>query len=70
MEFALGEVQNGDDIERKVGKFGKLFNPGKRYLLKPAVLQIGDVNFQRESGGFLYARKAMIRTGMALNMNG
>ena len=49
---------------------GKIINPGKRFFLKLAVNCVRDVNRQRTSEGITYARKAMIRCGMSLNLNG
>lgn len=49
---------------------GLLLNPGKSYFSKLAVAAVRDVNAQRDEDGLSYARKAMIRTGMALNING
>lgn len=48
---------------------GKLRNPGKHFFLKLAAAAIREVNHQRDENGLSYARKAMIRTGMAMNMN-
>ena len=49
---------------------GKIVNPGKQYFLRLAVRCIQDINRERDREGLTYARKAMIRTGMALNING
>lgn len=49
---------------------GKLKNPGKRFFLKLAAQAVRDVNMQKDENGLTYARKAMIRTGLALNVNG
>lgn len=49
---------------------GKLPNPGKPFFLKLAASCVRDVNEQRDRNGLSYARKAMIRTGMSLNVNG
>lgn len=49
---------------------GKLPNPGKRFFLQLAAEAVRDVAQQRDSDGVLYVRKAMIRCGMALNLNG
>ena len=45
-------------------------NPGKRFFLKLAAAAVRDFNGQRDANGLRYARKAMIRTGMSLNVNG
>ena len=49
---------------------GKLENPGKRFFLQLAADSVRDVSKQRDSVGVFYTRKAMIRCGMALNLNG
>ena len=46
----------------------KIINPGKRFFLKLAANCVRDVNRQRTSEGITYARKAMIRCGMSLNL--
>ena len=49
---------------------GKIINPGKRFFLKLAANCVRDVIRQRTSEGITYARKAMIRCGVSLNLNG
>lgn len=49
---------------------GRLKNPGKRFFLKLAADVNRCVAQQRDSEGVLFTRKAMIRCGMALNLNG
>lgn len=49
---------------------GKLPNPAKRFFLQLAADSVRAVAKQRDSDGFLFSRKAMIRCGMALNLNG
>lgn len=49
---------------------GKLPNPGKRFFLRLAADAVRDVNAQRDENGLSFAYKAMIRTGMALNVTG
>eukprot|EP00171_Calliarthron_tuberculosum_P000799 IDg799t1 len=49
---------------------GKLNNPGKKFFLKLASAAICEVNMQRDNHNVLYTRKAMIRCGMANNLNG
>lgn len=49
---------------------GRLVNPGKRYFLQLAADVARSVFQQRDSDGVLFTRKAMIRCGMALNLNG
>lgn len=39
-------------------------------VLQVASDEVKDVNQQRDGQGINYARKAMIRTGMSLNLNG
>jgi len=40
------------------------------FFLKFAAAVVRDVNGMRDSDGLTYARKAMIRCGMALDLNG
>ena len=49
---------------------GKLKNPGKSYFLKYAADAVRDINKQMNVNGMNYARKAMIRYGLSLNING
>ena len=49
---------------------GKIPNPGKSFFLKLAVASVRDFKNLRDSEGLGYARKAMIRCGMSLNVNG
>lgn len=49
---------------------GMLPNPGKSFFLKLAAKVVREVNQQRDKTGVTYARRAMIRTGMSLNLNG
>ena len=49
---------------------GKLINPGKRFFLQLAVDSVEDVNSQVCINGISYARKAMIRCGLALDIDG
>ena len=51
-------------------KSGKIPNPGKSFFLKMAADCVRAVNSQRDHDGLNYARKALIKTGMALNLNG
>ena len=41
-----------------------------RHFLKLAADAVRDVNAQQDRNGLSYAMKAMIRTGMGLNLNG
>lgn len=49
---------------------GNIPNPGKRFFLYLAVKCLNAVNRQSDGDRASYARKAMILTGMALNVNG
>lgn len=49
---------------------GRLPNPGKRFFLKLAADSVRDVNQQRDEMGITYARKSMIRCGLAKSGNG
>jgi DDE superfamily endonuclease len=49
---------------------GKISNPGKRYFLQLATDAIRTVKIARDTNGVHYARKAMIRCGMGLDLCG
>ena len=49
---------------------GKLINPGKRFYLQLAADAVDDVNKEVDGLNMLYARKAMIRCGLSLDMDG
>ncbi|CAM6124006.1 unnamed protein product [Calypogeia fissa] len=49
---------------------GMIRNPGKHFFLKIAADSMRTVNSFRDKNGISYARKAMIRCGLALNLNG
>ncbi len=49
---------------------GKLTNPGKRFFLQLAAHSIEDVNREVDCDNISYARKAMIRCGLALGLDG
>jgi hypothetical protein len=50
--------------------FGKLTNPGKRFFLQLAADSVEDVNKEIDCNNMSYARKAMNRCGMALDVDG
>jgi hypothetical protein len=49
---------------------GKLTNPSKHFFLQLATDSVEDVNQQVDSDNVSYSRKAMIRCGMALALDG
>ncbi|KAE9040393.1 hypothetical protein PR001_g7088 [Phytophthora rubi] len=49
---------------------GKLKNPGKIYFLTLAAKAVRRVNAQRDKNGLNYARKAKIRCGLSLDVDG
>ena len=49
---------------------GRMQNPGKGFFLRLAADSVREVNNMREKHGISHARKAMIRTGLALDTNG
>lgn len=49
---------------------GKLLNLGKRFFLKLTADITRDIGSKRDKEGLNYCRKAMIRCGMARNLNG
>ncbi|KAL3695584.1 hypothetical protein R1sor_009660 [Riccia sorocarpa] len=67
MELIKNSEWQGDGTR---GTSGALKNPGKRYFLQLAADSVADVNSQRDANGISYARKAMIRCGLSLNING
>jgi hypothetical protein len=66
----IREQQWSNGVRWDGGWSGKLQNPGKRFFLQLAADSVRDVNLQRDANGITYARKAMIRCGMALNVTG
>ena len=51
-------------------KSGKLTNPGKRFFLQLAVDSVEDVNREVDCDNMSYTRKAMVRSDMALGVDG
>ena len=49
---------------------GKLQNPGKRFFLNLAAESVRNVNNMSDKNGLTYARKAMIRCGLAKDVSG
>ena len=69
--YSLKAIEEGKWNDKKNPRgSGNIINPGKRFFLKLAANCVRDVNRQRTSEGITYARKAMIRCGMSLNLNG
>ena len=63
-------LRGGVSSETCGTKSGNLPNPGKSFVLQLAAESVRDVNNQTDADGISYARKAMIRCGLALNING
>ena len=59
-----------DTVRKNVSWSGKLKKPGKRFFLELAATAVRAVNEMRDSCGSTYARKSMIRCGMALDLSG
>lgn len=55
------------EVLRDIQSSGRLKNPWKHFFLKLAQNTVRDVGLQREEGGVCYARKEIIRCGLALN---
>ncbi|KAE9037386.1 hypothetical protein PF005_g18230 [Phytophthora fragariae] len=56
---------------RKDGSWsGKIQNPGKKFFLELAADAVKAVNLQKDKNGMSYARKAMIRCGLSLGIDG
>ena len=51
-------------------KSGLLKNPGKRFFMELAVQAVKKVNAERDRNGLTFARKAMIRCGLARDVTG
>lgn len=66
----MGEIGRGSWMGSGEGASGKLKNLGKSFFLRLAANSVHKVNAQRDKDGITYARKDMVRTGMALNLNG
>jgi hypothetical protein len=49
---------------------GSIRNPGKTFFLKLAAESVRRVNAMKDSNGIGYARKAMIRCGLSLDITG
>lgn len=63
-----GEWQN---TQRKDSSWsGKLKNPGKKFFMSLATECVREVNAHRDKNGVNYARKAMIRCGLSLEIDG
>lgn len=59
------------NLPNKKGEWsGKLVNPGKEFFLRLAAHCVETVNGLHDSNGVSYARKSMIRCGLAKNLNG
>lgn len=61
---------NGPEWTQGTLVSGKLPNPGKSFFLHLASQAVRDVNGMRDENGLNYARKAMIRCGLSLDVNG
>lgn len=68
-EMRMAMVENGAQTDFKKGS-GKLPNPEKTFSPERAAKAVKAGDGQRDSDGFQYARKAIIRRGLALNLNG
>lgn len=68
-EKKLQMIRDGKWVDWKNGS-GKLTNPGKTFYLKLAAAVLREVERDRDAGNVSYVRKAMIGSGMALNLNG
>ena len=69
VEWEKYKMQMNMDKKWAVG-LGKIPNPGRTFFLNLAVEAVNAVNRKRDSDAVSYARKAMILTGVALNLNG
>ena len=70
-EDAHDKEGDWSDTVRKNGSWsGKLKSPGKRFFLELTAIAVRAVNGMRDSCGLTYARKSMIRCGLALYVSG
>lgn len=70
-EYKARFLQSIEQLDGSYGtRNGCIPNPGKRFFLKIAAQAVRDVNKQRDENGWTYARKAMIRCGLAKQPNG
>jgi len=64
------EMMSSTEWVHGTSQSGKLSNPGKRFFLKIAAKAVKDVSDMRDKNGVSYARKAMMRYGLSLDLNG
>ncbi|OWZ11720.1 hypothetical protein PHMEG_00015218, partial [Phytophthora megakarya] len=70
-QIALTEGEEWQNANRKDGSWsGKLKNPGKKFFLSLAADCVREVNSQRDKHGLNYERKAMVRYGLSLGLDG
>jgi len=66
--IATNAWQNTPRVDGQWSK--KLTNPGKRFFLQLAADSVEDVNKEVDCDNMPYARKSIIRSGMALGVDG
>ena len=66
--IATGAWQNNPRADGQWS--GKLTNPNKCFFLQLVANSVQDVNQQLDCDNTMYARKTMIRSGLALNVDG
>ncbi|KAE9233526.1 hypothetical protein PF004_g9644 [Phytophthora fragariae] len=70
-KIELIEDKEWQNKARKDGSYsGKLKNPGKKFFLELADAAVKEVNGKRDKNGINYARKAMMRCGLSLGVDG
>lgn len=73
-KYKLEVIKSGSGFQnsgRRNGRSsGALKNPGKKFFLELAAAAVQHVNDQRDTNGLTFARKAMIRCGLSLDVNG
>ena len=67
MQLIIDNEWQGNGL---AGSSGALENPSKPYFFQLTANVVRDVNAQRDRNGISFARKAMIRCGMSLGMDG
>lgn len=73
-KYKLEAIKNGSSFHNSGRRNGQssrvLMNLGKKFFLELAAAAVRHVNDQRDINGLTFARKAMIRCGLSLDVNG
>ena len=66
--IAIRAWQNNPQVDGQWSR--KLTNPSKHFFLQLVADSVQDINQQLDCDNMTYARKAMIKSGLALNVGG